>query len=248
VAAGARGRQSASTERSPSPWNQPAASRSCAPAPCRHSAPETCCRQLESRAFGARPWHARPVHIVRTSLSSYRPGGRAGSPACDSSPAWRRRLPSRASRLRPATGGRPCTRNGHRDRGRLLERAPALATDPEGRRPSGAPRREIRGRAPRPGQARAETTSGSPRPGPGAPRAPRHGHAAPAAYAQGMEAEGRQGRAQGLANAAQVVGSTLGPLASGLLFDLSPIWPYALGAGMLLPGLGASCLLAPKGV
>jgi len=60
-------------------------------------------------------------------------------------------------------------------------------------------------------------------------------------------AGGRQGRALGLANAAQGVGSTLGPLCAGPLLDISAVWPYALGAAVLVVGLGASIFLIPKG-
>jgi DHA1 family multidrug resistance protein-like MFS transporter len=60
-------------------------------------------------------------------------------------------------------------------------------------------------------------------------------------------AGGRQGRALGLANAAQGIGSTLGPLSAGPLLDVSAVWPYALGAAALVLGLGASFFLIPKG-
>jgi predicted MFS family arabinose efflux permease len=61
------------------------------------------------------------------------------------------------------------------------------------------------------------------------------------------QAGGRQGRALGLANAAQGVGSTLGPLCAGPLLDISSVWPYVLGAVVLVVGLGASYFLIPKG-
>jgi DHA1 family multidrug resistance protein-like MFS transporter len=58
---------------------------------------------------------------------------------------------------------------------------------------------------------------------------------------------GAQGRALGLANASQGLGATLGPLGAGMLLDVAPIWPYAMGAAMLAAGLVASFRLMPRG-
>ena len=61
------------------------------------------------------------------------------------------------------------------------------------------------------------------------------------------QAEERQGRALGLANAAQGLGATLGPLAAGPLADVHAVLPYLLGAVALTGGFLSSSFLIPKG-